>query len=62
MANTNSHLTETEFLNRFIRREGFDELERLLDSGFEPKLTTAGWRWIYTKTNVENKSRMAFAA
>lgn len=39
-------LTEQDFLNREIKVWGFEYIENLLESGFEPKLTTKDWTWI----------------
>ncbi len=38
--------TETEFINHESRTWGIEYIEELLDKGYEPKLTTDGWRWI----------------
>lgn len=45
-------LTEDDFINHEIRVWGFEKVESLLNSGFEPKLTSKGWTWIYTRVVI----------
>lgn len=40
-------LTENEFLTREITTWGFEHVESMLERGFEPRLTTRGWTWVY---------------
>lgn len=55
---TTLNLTEDEFLNREIQTWGFDHIETLLASGYEPKLTDHGWTWILPVSNrVLSKDR-----
>jgi hypothetical protein len=49
--------TENEFINAEVTRLGWDEVERLLDIGFEPKLTNEGWRWIQVPLITVNPTK-----
>lgn len=50
-----TQLTEDEFVQREIYRVGYEEVEQLVDAGFEPILTNKGWRWILTRTPQNSK-------
>lgn len=38
-------MTREEFINREVAIWGEDYIFDLLDRGYEPKLTSEGWRW-----------------
>lgn len=40
------NLTESEFLNKEISIWGLEEVEDLIDRGFNPIKTTQGWTWV----------------
>lgn len=56
-------MTENEFIDQEVARWGWDEVDRLLAKGFEPKLTNEGWRWIMSPATETKQSprQRAFA-
>jgi len=51
-ATTTLNLTETEFISSEISKWGYGDIESLIESGFEAKLTNKGWTWIYNPSAV----------
>lgn len=40
------NLTESQFLAHEIAIWGLEEIEDLIERGFNPRLTTQGWTWV----------------
>lgn len=52
-----TNMTVDNFVNKEIALWGFDEIEALFISGYEPVNTDHGWRWLAPKsTKVTNPS------
>lgn len=49
---TNTNLTETEFYHAELRVWGEEYVESLLERGYTPVLTSSGWRWLVTNSNI----------
>jgi hypothetical protein len=53
---TTINYTESEFLNAEIAVWGLEEVESLIERGFNPILTTQGWTWVLP---VQDRKRVA---
>lgn len=59
---TVTNITQDEFIKREARAWGIDQVESLLERGYEPVLTTRGWTWILPKNEQLDRTRYRVAA
>lgn len=54
-------MTQDEFIKREMSIWGEDYIFDLLERGYEPKLTSAGYKWFYTNPAVDTAQRLCYA-